>query len=90
MTETIEQAAESNKDLAYWRAHAEEDYLTTPISVLRYISELESSQPNPHRITEAHVMELNDMYFTEQISHSRMVEILNEIAAGKHKKRIEI
>ena len=30
------------KDLPYWRNNAEEDYMTTPISVLRYISELES------------------------------------------------
>ena len=29
------------KDLEYWRLNAEEDYITTPISVLRYISELE-------------------------------------------------
>ena len=29
------------KDLEYWRLNAEEDYLTTPISVLRYIGELE-------------------------------------------------
>jgi hypothetical protein len=29
------------KDLGYWKKNAEEDYLTTPISVLRYISELE-------------------------------------------------
>ncbi len=29
------------KDLAYWKANAEEDYLKVPISVLRYISELE-------------------------------------------------
>jgi hypothetical protein len=27
--------------LAYWKANAEEDYLTTPISVLRYIVVLE-------------------------------------------------
>jgi hypothetical protein len=33
------------KDLKYWRANAEEDYMTTPISVLRYISELELTQP---------------------------------------------
>ena len=25
----------------YWRRNAEEDYITTPISVLRYITELE-------------------------------------------------
>jgi hypothetical protein len=29
------------KDLAYWKANAKEDYLHTPISVLRYITELE-------------------------------------------------
>ena len=30
------------KDLEYWRNNAEEDYITTPISVLRYITELEN------------------------------------------------
>ena len=29
------------KDLIYWRANAEEEYMTTPISVLKYITELE-------------------------------------------------
>jgi hypothetical protein len=29
------------KNLDYWKANAEEDYIGTPISVLRYISELE-------------------------------------------------
>lgn len=29
------------KDLKYYRKNAEEDYLTTPISVLRYIGEIE-------------------------------------------------
>lgn len=29
------------KDLAYWKSNAEEDYMKVPISVLRYISELE-------------------------------------------------
>ena len=37
MKETLEEV----KDLAYYRANAEEDYLQVPISVLRYISELE-------------------------------------------------
>ena len=31
------------KDLAYWKNNCEENYLTTPISVLRYITELEKS-----------------------------------------------
>jgi ribosomal protein L32 len=29
------------KDINYWKNNCEEDYMTTPISVLRYISELE-------------------------------------------------
>jgi hypothetical protein len=35
---------EETKDLNYWRSNAEEDYLKVPISVLRYISELEKQQ----------------------------------------------
>ena len=33
------------KDLNYWKNNAEEDYITTPISVLRYITELEKKAP---------------------------------------------
>lgn len=29
------------KDINYWKQNGEENYITTPISVLRYISELE-------------------------------------------------
>jgi hypothetical protein len=36
-----EKRGEQVEDLAYWKANAEEDYLTTPISVLRYIVVLE-------------------------------------------------
>lgn len=32
---------EAEKDLNYFKKNAEEDYIKTPISVLRYISELE-------------------------------------------------
>ncbi len=35
--------SESDKDLSYWEKNAEEDYMTTPISVLRYITELETA-----------------------------------------------
>ena len=31
--------------LKYWKNNAEEDYITTPISVLKYISELEKLTP---------------------------------------------
>ena len=39
--EASKKATETTKDLDYWRKNAEEDYITTPISVLRYINELE-------------------------------------------------
>jgi len=32
------------KNLAYWKNNTEEDYIGTPISVLRYITELEKQQ----------------------------------------------
>ena len=31
------------KDLSYYKSNAEDDYISTPISVLRYISELENN-----------------------------------------------
>ena len=37
---------EENKDLDYWKKNAEEDYMQVPISVLRYISELEQVVKN--------------------------------------------
>lgn len=37
----------TQKNLDYYRKNAEEDYLTTPISVLRYISEMESALRQP-------------------------------------------
>jgi len=38
-----EDVAEQSKGLAYWKANAEDNYMTTPISVLRYIAELEKA-----------------------------------------------
>ena len=32
----------NTKDLAYWKNNAEENYMTTPISVLKYITKLEN------------------------------------------------
>lgn len=40
------------KDLKYWEKNAEEDYMTTPISVLRYISELEQEIENLNETLE--------------------------------------
>ena len=36
--------SEENKDIEYWKNNASEDYAQTPISVLRYIGELEKLQ----------------------------------------------
>jgi hypothetical protein len=38
----ISKIKREDKDLEYYKNNAEEDYITTPISVLRYITELES------------------------------------------------
>ena len=38
-----EDVAEQSKGLEYWKNNAEDNYMTTPISVLRYISELEKA-----------------------------------------------
>ena len=37
---------EDDKDLNYWKENCKEDYLHTPISVLRYITELGSKVNN--------------------------------------------
>lgn len=37
------ETAEIVKDLGYWKANAEDNYMTTPISVLKYITELEKA-----------------------------------------------
>jgi hypothetical protein len=40
--ESMQEVPEKTKGLVYWKANAEEDYIKVPISVLRYIAELES------------------------------------------------
>lgn len=83
MTETIEQAMDKNgyhdqTSDALWREG------------VKFGAKWQSSQPNPHRIYITQVIELEELYYLGKITRSRMVEILNEIAAGKHKERIEI
>jgi hypothetical protein len=87
MTETIEQA----KDRKYPLNKLEHLQLNTAIRTgFDEGATWQLSQPNPHRITVDHLMEIQTLYDRNKISYSRMVEILNEIAAGKHKERIEI
>jgi hypothetical protein len=90
--ETIEQAAER-----YYQEHIDQSNIPRE----HYEREIQDfmvcfadywqlSQPNPNRIRIWHLRKLNDMLFLGEITFSRMVEILNEIADGKHKERIEI
>jgi len=59
--ETLEEV----KDLAYYRANAEEDYLQVPISVLRYISELEERSYSLDEIKTAMKNGYGIKYFSE-------------------------
>jgi hypothetical protein len=92
MTETIEQAAER-----YYQEHIDQsniprEHYEREIQYLMvcFADYWQSSQPNQHRIVGWHVVKLIRMYEKGTVKLSRMVEILNEIAAGKHKERIEI
>lgn len=55
--ETLEEV----KDLTYWRKNAEEDYIKVPISVLRYITELEERS-----YSEEEVLEIIRQYALEE------------------------
>ena len=47
-----EETLEPVKDLAYWKKNAEEDYLKIPISVLRYITELEKKMYSEEEVLQ--------------------------------------
>ena len=54
--EPKQETLEEVKDLNFWRNNCEENYITTPISVLRYISELEKEQERSY--SEQEVIDL--------------------------------
>lgn len=56
----------TKKDLTYWKANAEEDYRQVPISVLRYISELEEAVKN------------NKTYLSLSVEIDRQINIFNK------------
>lgn len=49
-----QESLEEVKDLAYYKTNAEEDYSKVPISVLRYISELEQEVERMYSEEELH------------------------------------
>ena len=55
------------KDINYWKNNCEEDYITTPISVLRYISELEKLVPQQETIYKENTYKINaNTYITNE------------------------
>jgi hypothetical protein len=65
-TETLEEV----KDLTYWRKNAEEDYIKVPISVLRYITELEERSYSEEEVL--HI--LNTFWDRLDIWHNSEIE----------------
>ena len=67
--ETLEEV----KDLSYWKSNAEEDYMKVPISVLRYISELEERS-----YSEEEVIEFAKFMLFSNHEYKSYKEIFNE------------
>ena len=65
--ETLEEV----KDLSYWKSNAEEDYMKVPISVLRYISELEERSYSEE--------EVNKMFDTLKINSVDKVATIHNV-----------
>ena len=72
--------ATTQKNLDYYRKNAEEDYLTTPISVLRYISEMEAALRQPPVMCCG----LTEVEFTER---ERLIELQRSRTAGGMKSK---
>jgi len=74
--ETLEEV----KDLAYYKTNAEEDYLQVPISVLRYISQLEQEQDKNNYSEE----EVKTKYFIqlERTNYNSIFGKYTEIIKG--------
>jgi hypothetical protein len=70
------------KDLKYWQDNAEEDYMTTPISVLRYITELEKL--NAPKMLEA----LKDMMFIFESLTDKLPTHYSEFNCYKQAKEV--
>ena len=77
------------KDLEYWKNNAEEDYITTPISVLRYISELEKKvEQDKNKYSElVDLLErLSPIYKEDSDLHQKYEEKRLEIIEQNKKK----
>jgi hypothetical protein len=72
------------KDINYWKNNCEENYITTPISVLRYISELEKLV-TPHQ-QETHLKQIDQTNPVTRGSTALVQEISDE-EIGKEPKQ---
>lgn len=68
---------ENTKDLNYYKCNAEEDYMTTPISVLRYITELEQAL----QLLQPDVSSSADSFDIEK--SATVIGVANQIFGGK-------
>ena len=61
---------EKDKNLEYWKQNATEDYITTPISVLKYITkleeELESTKPVNVDLADISPCYLNEILYYKE------------------------
>ena len=69
--ETLEEV----KDINYWKNNCEENYITTPISVLRYVTELEKEQER--------------MYSEEDMREVILTSFLLGVDRGSYSKELE-
>ena len=73
---------ESTKDLNYYKNNCEEDYVSTPISVLRYITELEQAlQLQQTGVSTCFLEDYEDHFFEvkyKQVSCCKIAPIVNE------------
>ena len=68
---------ENTKDLNYYKCNAEEDYMTTPISVLRYITELEHAL----KLLQPDISSSSDSFDIEK--SATVISVANQIFGGK-------
>lgn len=64
------------KDLNYWKNNAEEDYIKTPISVLKYITELEKNSPKINPIRDGSVVKVIHCFHGHEFKIGEKVTLL--------------
>ena len=65
------------KDLDYYKSNAEEDYIKTPISVLRYITELENNTQAKVSTLEEALRECQEVF--DQMEENSMCNFIEKI-----------